>query len=146
MRIWLDNLTGSLLIVSRTEVQLDAFCRNQHIPKDRVCRITSTDNLRGMNVDRPLVLLPDTIQDQKMKEAVAEWFYRDGTFVIIDEAMVLGRKPLCPEDTDGDGNCHLCAKHGGCTWPDLAGPVLRVKEHARKIIRRHDGLFKKLAE
>ena len=29
-----------------------------------------------------------------------------------NEGTAVSKK--CPNDTDGDGNCHLCSKHGGC--------------------------------
>jgi hypothetical protein len=150
MKSWLDNLTGRLLIVAHTEVQLNVFCRNHCIPKNKVCRITGMDNLRGINVDRPLILLPDwwlsNPQARDIREAIIMWDSRGGDCVNVSEETVLGKAPLCPEDTDGDGDCHLCAKRGGCTWPNLPGPVLRIKEHARSIIRRHDGLFRNLAK
>jgi hypothetical protein len=119
VKTWLDNLTGRLLIVARTQVQLDTFCRSHQIPKNRVCRIRTSNDLRGRNVDRLLILLPDSIRDRETRDLVTMWFYRGGNFIHVSEAIVLGEKPLCPNDIDGDGDCHLCAKlGGGCIWPN----------------------------
>ena len=46
----------------------------------------------------------------------------------------------CVHDTDGDGNCQRCARHGGCIT--IGGPFIRcvdcgeVKPNAEMMIRQ----------
>lgn len=39
--------------------------------------------------------------------------------------VTIAQNPVCEYDTDGDGNCHLCARTGGCRfrreWPSQSG-------------------------
>ena len=47
----------------------------------------------------------------------------------------------CPHDTNGDGDCHLCVKTGGCPWPKLESvggkPILPRETTPSPIRCRH---------
>jgi hypothetical protein len=78
----------------------------------------SVRDVHGVNPKTPLVLLPAWQECRDSYEICAVWHHRGGTVLKVSEDRVLGKIPLCENDTDGDGDCHLCARHGGCTWPN----------------------------
>ncbi len=67
------------------------------------------------------------IYTRSWKEAYA-WLLkrRNGLWLKACAAEALQRKFMqavldipCPNDTDGDGDCHFCSKVGECIWKDV---------------------------
>lgn len=114
---WLSRFIGPLRIVAHTQVQLDVFLRNHRIPKNKVRRVFSVHDVQGVRPETPLVLLPGWQECRDSDEIFSVWHHRGGSVLRITEPRVLGQQPLCENDTNGDGDCHLCARKG-CFWPN----------------------------
>lgn len=113
-----DNRGLALLIMAHTQVQLEVFLRKHpRIGRKNVRRVTSLRLLEAVSTILPLVLLPGWQECRNADEIVAVWHHRGGAVVKVSESRALGEVPLCDNDTNGDGDCHLCSKRGGCDWP-----------------------------
>lgn len=113
---------GLVRIVAHTQVQFDVFLWNHRIPKNKVRRVMSVRDVESVRPDSPLVLLPGWQESRESAEIFAAWRHRGGSVLNITEDCVLGQRSLCENDTNGDGDCHLCARKGGCFWPNVNMP------------------------
>lgn len=119
------NLPKVILIASHTGVQMDLFIRKHRLSPMICKRVRDPRDFRGWNNDTLLLLLPEWERSMKPWEArdlLMYWDHAGGQRISIKEEVVLGMKPLCENDKDGDGNCHLCVRKGGCQWPKAAEP------------------------
>lgn len=116
---WAERLIRPLRVMAHTQAQLDFFRHSYGIPARVIRRVMRQMDLVGVATDQPLILLPGYDTDNPdAGRMVTEWRWRGGNFIELTDAVVEGKKPLCGNDTDGDGDCHLCAKRGGCPWPN----------------------------
>ena len=113
----LAKLTWPLRIVAHTQVQFDLFLRAHRIRRDYVIRVMGERDVRCVRPDQPLILLEGWQEMRDADEILAIWHNYGGTVLCVSDERALGLAPLCENDTDGDGNCDLCAKKGGCCWP-----------------------------
>lgn len=114
---WIGRLVRPLRVISYTQAQLDLFLRNHHIPWRMVRRVTSDHDIFGLNTDQPILLLPLWYHAKgDVHNALHWWKNRGGKVLEISENIVIGRAPLCPNDTNGDGDCHICAHKSACQW------------------------------
>lgn len=114
---WMARLVRPLRVIAYTQAQLDLFVRNHHIPAHLVRRVTREQDLFGLSADQPILLLPMWYHAKGDVHRGLEYWKRIGGKVLeIQERVVLGKEPLCPNDTNGDGDCHLCAHKMSCQW------------------------------
>lgn len=111
------KLASPLRVLAHTAVQLDVFRQKAGIHRDAVRQVRSLHDIVCVGTQDPLILLPAWFKTKNADEIVRYWRDRGGRVVEVYEDQVLGVAPLCSNDTDGDGDCHLCAKLGGCRWP-----------------------------
>jgi hypothetical protein len=115
---------GPLRVIAHTAVQFDIFIHAHRIPRPFARHIRSFDEMRAVLPKQPLIRLPgwDSSRDYKLlvelNQIVAYWAAYGGSFKDLTEEQSRGSAPLCLNDTDGDGDCHICAGRGGCPWPN----------------------------
>ncbi len=113
-----EKLTGPLLVMAHTQVQFDMFLKWHGIPRDRARRILGERDVRCLRPVNPLILLPGYMETRECDEILAIWHHYDGKVLRISEDCARAKIPLCENDTNGDGDCAMCAKTGGCKWPN----------------------------
>lgn len=82
-----NNSFGSKTFIEMFSADIDA--------SDKIFRNGGTVNFGNVTA-----ILPEGVKVISASE-------KDGTTRLLYEVS-------CPNDTNGDGGCHLCAKHGGC--------------------------------
>lgn len=110
----------AILIMAHTDVQVDVFLRQHKIPRHFVHRIREEHDLCGWKREVPIVLLPEYQMHgdaAHTRALLRHWDSQGGRIIEVKEEQVLGKQPICPNDTNGDGDCLYCAKSGVCKWP-----------------------------
>lgn len=107
------------LIAAHSQRQFDAFCKSQHIASWRAIRVQQEQDVRGWHNPTPMLLLPGYNTNPGTLAAVKQWQSHGGRLRPVPERYVgengAAEEMSCPNDTDGDGDCHLCVG-GGCRW------------------------------
>lgn len=120
MRPLLQHLQRPLLVMCHTQAQLDIFRHKYEILRKSVIRVFDEQDIRGRSTEgTALVLLPGYQNTRNSHEIIFHWKRWNGLIVTLTDDQVLGRAPLCDNDTDGDGDCHLCVRKECCAWPML---------------------------
>lgn len=96
--------------------------------KTLTCWVTPEEYWSMMETRAPHENEPDTETWQKIKEAFKAHIAKHGRITLKIATVHLGADAMkharkgtsCPNDTDGDGDCHLCAKTGRCQWPSIS--------------------------
>jgi hypothetical protein len=123
-----DQYRETLMVLAHTRVQFDVFVRKHMLgERYRVVRVRELNDIRGYRPMLPMIMLPDWQMLDGGYEALNDWKRHGGTTLEMTEAQARGEAPLCWRDTDHDGNCPLCVRHGGCPWP---------AEHTQKAPRK----------
>lgn len=113
-----------LLVCAHTEPQLRRFLISARLMRGEVRRVLDLRDIEGRASPHPLLLLPDwrlspVGEIQGGDRLLAAWRSMGGNVLWITEDQVLGKTPLCSNDTNDDGDCHLCIRKGGCPWPNI---------------------------
>lgn len=108
------------LIAAHSQRQFDLFCKTQHIHPWRAMRVMSEQDVLGWKPELPMLLLPGYNTVISSLNAITLWKLYGGKLRPVPERYIgengPGEAMPCPNDSDGDGDCHLCVGKGGCQW------------------------------
>jgi hypothetical protein len=131
-----DRAQRKVFIAAESHDVAHDFCRRHGLPLKNVVVIRREIDVQGRDRSRPLFLLPGFHHNQPTVDAVHMWEQRLGGRVVrVSEACMRGDIPFCANDTDGDGDCHLCARSGGCAEAKRMGSAAPLRTARTELTR-----------